>query len=92
MFIVCLENYITKIRNEVLFFMPLNQLVLSIVCLGYVVANDADNKRCYLMTHQVGRLCSANFIIMNMDASNLPSFATKVCGIFRSAALCASNF
>jgi tRNA (cytosine34-C5)-methyltransferase len=41
---------------------------------GLVVANDSDNKRCYLMVHQVRRLVSSNFIVMNMDASNLPSF------------------
>ncbi len=45
---------------------------------GYVVANDSDNKRCYLMVHQVRRLVSSNFIVMNMDASSLPQFKLQV--------------
>jgi len=45
---------------------------------GYVAANDNDNKRCYLMVHQIGRLASPNFVVMNMDASNLPNLHTWV--------------
>ncbi|XP_062582510.1 RNA cytosine-C(5)-methyltransferase NSUN2-like [Saccostrea cucullata] len=40
---------------------------------GYVVANDVDNKRCYLMTHQVKRLNSPCCAIINHDASYLPN-------------------
>ncbi|KAK2193840.1 hypothetical protein NP493_5g14014 [Ridgeia piscesae] len=40
---------------------------------GVVVANDSDNKRCYLMVHQVKRLESPNFMIINHDASKMPS-------------------
>jgi len=43
-----------------------------------VVANDSDNKRCYLMVHQVQRLASSNFLVMNMDASILPAFVMQV--------------
>jgi len=43
-----------------------------------VVANDSDNKRCYLMVHQVRRLASSNFLVMNMDASILPAFIIQV--------------
>lgn len=39
---------------------------------GFVVANDNDNKRCYLMVHQLSRLLSSNFAVTNMDAANLP--------------------
>ncbi len=39
---------------------------------GVVIANDADNKRCYLMVHQIKRLESPNFVVMNHDASRLP--------------------
>lgn len=50
---------------------------ISIFCLifleGYVVANDVDNKRCYLMTHQVKRLNSPCCAIINHDASYLPN-------------------
>jgi len=41
---------------------------------GFVVANDSDNKRCYLIVHQVRRLASSNCLVMNMDASILPAF------------------
>ena len=41
---------------------------------GYVVANDSDNKRCYLMVHQVKRLESPCYTITNHDASQLPGF------------------
>ncbi|XP_052816102.1 RNA cytosine-C(5)-methyltransferase NSUN2-like [Mya arenaria] len=44
---------------------------------GYVVANDADNKRCYLMTHQVKRLQSPNCMIINHDARILPNMFTS---------------
>lgn len=40
---------------------------------GYVVANDSDNKRCYLLVHQTKRLQSPCFLIMNHDASFMPN-------------------
>lgn len=40
---------------------------------GFVVANDMDNKRCYLMTHQVKRIQSPNCMIINHDARILPN-------------------
>ncbi|KAK7505251.1 hypothetical protein BaRGS_00003413 [Batillaria attramentaria] len=39
---------------------------------GFVVANDKDPKRCYLMVHQVKRLSSPCFMIVNQDASTFP--------------------
>lgn len=44
---------------------------------GFVIANDSDNKRCYLMVHQIGRLLSPNFAVTNMDASNLPKLVLQ---------------
>ncbi|KAL4234994.1 tRNA (cytosine(34)-C(5))-methyltransferase [Mactra antiquata] len=44
---------------------------------GFVVANDRDNKRCYLMTHQVKRIQSPNCMIINHDARVLPNMATS---------------
>ena len=41
---------------------------------GLVVANDLDNKRCYMLMHQLKRLESPNFMIINHDASALPNF------------------
>ncbi|CAF4093631.1 unnamed protein product, partial [Adineta steineri] len=40
---------------------------------GFVIANDVDNKRCYTLVHQVKRLESPCFAIINHDASNLPN-------------------
>lgn len=41
---------------------------------GLVVANDLENKRCYLLMHQLKRLESPNFMIINHDSSSLPNF------------------
>mmetsp|Transcript_17304 Transcript_17304/g.12363 ORF Transcript_17304/g.12363 Transcript_17304/m.12363 type:complete len:149 (-) Transcript_17304:53-499(-) len=39
---------------------------------GLVVANDADNKRAYLLTHQLNRLNTSNLVILNHNAQNFP--------------------
>jgi tRNA (cytosine34-C5)-methyltransferase len=41
---------------------------------GFVIANDLENKRCYMLMHQLKRLESPNFMIINHDASSLPNF------------------
>jgi len=41
---------------------------------GFVVANDSDNSRCYMLTHQVKRLQSPCIMITNHDASCMPNF------------------
>lgn len=43
---------------------------------GLVVANDVDNKRCYMLVHQSSRLNSPNCIIINQDAARLPKLKT----------------
>ena len=40
---------------------------------GMVVANDADNKRCYMLVHQAKRMQSPCFCITNHDAANMPT-------------------
>lgn len=40
---------------------------------GVVVANDVDNKRCYMLVHQAKRLNSPCFIITNHDAAHMPN-------------------
>ena len=40
---------------------------------GLVVANDSDNSRCYMLTHQVKRLQSPCIIVTNHDASCMPN-------------------
>ena len=37
-----------------------------------VIANDADNKRCYMLVHQTKRLNSPCFMVTNHDASCFP--------------------
>ena len=39
-----------------------------------MIANDADNKRCYMLVHQAKRLNSPCFIVTNHDASVFPMF------------------
>ena len=39
---------------------------------GVVVANDANNKRCYMLVHQAKRLNSPCFMVTNHDASVYP--------------------
>ncbi|XP_021962974.1 RNA cytosine-C(5)-methyltransferase NSUN2 isoform X2 [Folsomia candida] len=39
---------------------------------GYVIANDMDNKRCYMLVHQGKRLQSPAFVVTNHDASQFP--------------------
>jgi tRNA (cytosine34-C5)-methyltransferase len=45
---------------------------------GFVIANELENKRCYLLMHQLKRLESPNFMIINQDASCIPNFRVKV--------------
>uniref|UniRef100_A0A6J0TW73 tRNA (cytosine(34)-C(5))-methyltransferase n=3 Tax=Pogona vitticeps TaxID=103695 RepID=A0A6J0TW73_9SAUR len=40
---------------------------------GFVIANDVDNKRCYLLVHQAKRLNSPSIMVVNHDASSIPS-------------------
>merc|ERR1719357_2326224 len=45
---------------------------------GLVVANDADNSRCYMLVHQAKRLQSPCLMITNHDATNMPNFEMTV--------------
>ena len=40
---------------------------------GFVVANDSDNKRSYLLVHQAKRKRSANVIVTNHDGTTFPN-------------------
>ncbi|KAF6737121.1 tRNA (cytosine(34)-C(5))-methyltransferase [Oryzias melastigma] len=40
---------------------------------GFVIANDVDNKRCYLLVHQAKRLNSPCIMVINHDASCIPA-------------------
>ncbi|XP_054721042.1 RNA cytosine-C(5)-methyltransferase NSUN2-like [Uloborus diversus] len=45
---------------------------------GLIVANDLDNKRCYMLVHQAKRLNSPCLIITNNDAANYPNIKVTV--------------
>ncbi|XP_034401448.1 RNA cytosine C(5)-methyltransferase NSUN2 [Cyclopterus lumpus] len=40
---------------------------------GFVIANDVDNKRCYLLVHQAKRLNSPCIMVVNHDATCIPT-------------------
>ena len=48
---------------------------------GVVVANDIDNKRCYMLVHQAKRLNSPCTIVTNHDASIMPNFLIENPGV-----------
>jgi multisite-specific tRNA:(cytosine-C5)-methyltransferase len=39
---------------------------------GFVMANDTDMRRAYMLTHQARRLNSPSLIVVNNDARLLP--------------------
>ncbi|KAI3357995.1 hypothetical protein L3Q82_003020 [Scortum barcoo] len=47
---------------------------------GFVIANDVDNKRCYLLVHQAKRLNSPCIMVVNHDASCIPTLQIDVDG------------
>lgn len=47
---------------------------------GFVIANDVDNKRCYLLVHQAKRLNSPCIMVVNHDASSIPNLQVDVDG------------
>ncbi|KAB0399281.1 hypothetical protein E2I00_013139, partial [Balaenoptera physalus] len=47
---------------------------------GFVIANDVDNKRCYLLVHQAKRLGSPCIMVVNHDASCIPRLQVDVNG------------
>lgn len=47
---------------------------------GFVIANDVDNKRCYLLVHQAKRLSSPCIMVVNHDASSIPRLQMDVDG------------
>ena len=51
----------------------LHELPSGTLPTGFLVANDADNARCYMLTHQAKRLQSPAFVVVNHDAAALPN-------------------
>ena len=48
---------------------------------GFIVANDADAKRAYMLTRQLRRLNSPNIFICSVDARFFPNVNSKVKGV-----------
>ncbi|XP_055544299.1 tRNA (cytosine(34)-C(5))-methyltransferase [Wyeomyia smithii] len=44
---------------------------------GFVLANDIDNNRCYMLVHQAKRLSSACCLVSNADSSKFPELKLK---------------
>lgn len=44
---------------------------------GYIIANDIDNNRCYMLVHQAKRLNSPCILITNYDSAVMPNFITS---------------
>lgn len=40
---------------------------------GFVIANDVDNNRCYMLVHQAKRMNSPCFLVTNHDSSFMPN-------------------
>ncbi|KAJ8973049.1 hypothetical protein NQ317_011329 [Molorchus minor] len=45
---------------------------------GYVIANDVDNKRCYMLVHQAKRLNSPCVAVINHDSAVLPNMMSQL--------------
>lgn len=58
--------------HTIILHLTLCYLILFVYTAGVVVANDADNKRCYMLVHQAKRLSSPSFMVTNHDASVFP--------------------
>lgn len=48
---------------------------------GFVIANDVDNRRCYLLVHQAKRLNSPCVMVVNHDASSIPRLLVENNGV-----------
>lgn len=44
---------------------------------GLLIANDAEYKRCHMLTHQLKRLSSPNILVTNHDATLFPAIKIK---------------
>lgn len=45
---------------------------------GYVIANDVDNKRCYMLVHQAKRINSPCVAVINHDSAVLPNLKASL--------------
>jgi len=53
--------------------MKLNSKPNTAMPTGFVLANDADHKRAYLLTHQMNRFNTSNVVVANHNAQEFPS-------------------
>lgn len=48
---------------------------------GFVLANDVDNNRCYMLIHQAKRLNTPSFLVTNSDATLFPNLVVNIISI-----------
>jgi len=51
---------------------------------GFVVANDVNNSRCYMLVHQAKRLNSPCFIVTNHDSAYFPNLYVSILEISKN--------
>lgn len=51
---------------------------------GFVLANDVDNNRCYMLVHQAKRMNSPCFVVTNHDSSLFPNLLVSFELIFNN--------
>lgn len=49
---------------------------------GFLIANDIDNNRCYMLVHQAKRLNSPCIVITNHDSAVMPNFTVTGTGMY----------
>ena len=81
---IVMKPILFLVKSSFFFLETFNIFFFKYFSGGFVLANDVDNKRCYTLVHQVKRLESPCFAIINHDASNLPNLKTPVCNYLSS--------
>jgi 16S rRNA C967 or C1407 C5-methylase (RsmB/RsmF family) len=57
-------------------------MVAFLFAAGFVIANDIDNNRCYMLVHQAKRLNSPCIVITNHDSAVMPNFTITGTGMW----------
>lgn len=57
-------------------------MYLILFAAGFVIANDIDNNRCYMLVHQAKRFNSPCVVVTNHDAAVMPNFTVTGKGMY----------
>lgn len=77
---LCESNLIVLIDCLICAWVAVNSYACVRFTEGFVIANDVDNKRCYLLVHQAKRLNSPCIMVVNHDASCIPTLKVDADG------------